>query len=96
MGGRRSEFKCHGECQIDWRQLWEQVLAAGRPTLSRNPDIVSAAGHLHESWMAIQRIGLSVLLTRPLFPRGAYFTPAVVPFLGPQKFIDLHPRFTFS
>lgn len=32
MGGHGSEFKCHGECQIDWRQLWEQVLAAGRPT----------------------------------------------------------------
>jgi hypothetical protein len=25
MGGRGSEFKCHGECQIDWRQLWEQA-----------------------------------------------------------------------
>jgi hypothetical protein len=24
MGGRGSEFKCHGECQIEWRQLWEQ------------------------------------------------------------------------
>jgi hypothetical protein len=33
MGGRGSEFKCHGECQIDWRQVWEQVLAAGRPTI---------------------------------------------------------------
>src|ERR1700685_4663284 len=32
MGGRGSEFECHGERQIDWRQLWEQVLAAGRPT----------------------------------------------------------------
>lgn len=32
MGGRGSEFKCQGECQIDWRQLWEQVLPAERPT----------------------------------------------------------------
>jgi hypothetical protein len=30
MGGRGSEFKCQGECQIDWRQLWEQFVAAGR------------------------------------------------------------------
>jgi len=32
----------------------------------------------------------------PLFPRGAYFTPAVVPFLGPQNFIDLHPAVQFQ
>jgi Alginate export len=32
----------------------------------------------------------------PLFPRGAYFTPAVVPFLGPQNFIDLHPVVQFQ
>jgi Alginate export len=31
-----------------------------------------------------------------LFPRGAYFTPAVVPFLGPQNLIDLHPVFQFQ
>jgi hypothetical protein len=30
-----------------------------------------------------------------LFPRGAYFTPAVVPFLGPQNLIDLHPVLQF-
>jgi tRNA(Ile2) C34 agmatinyltransferase TiaS len=30
MGGRGKEFKCQGECQMDWRQLWEQVLASGR------------------------------------------------------------------
>jgi tRNA(Ile2) C34 agmatinyltransferase TiaS len=27
MGGRGKEFKCQGECQMDWRQLWEQVRA---------------------------------------------------------------------
>jgi hypothetical protein len=31
-----------------------------------------------------------------LFPRGAYFTPAVVPFLGPQNLIDLHPVLQFQ
>jgi hypothetical protein len=31
----------------------------------------------------------------PLFPRGAYFTPEVVPFLGPQNFIDVHPAVQF-
>jgi tRNA(Ile2) C34 agmatinyltransferase TiaS len=29
MGGRGREFKCQGECQMDWRQLWERVLAVG-------------------------------------------------------------------
>jgi tRNA(Ile2) C34 agmatinyltransferase TiaS len=27
MGGRGNEFKCQGECQMDWRQVWERVLA---------------------------------------------------------------------
>jgi hypothetical protein len=31
-----------------------------------------------------------------LFPRGAYFTPLVVPFLGPQNLIDLHPALQFQ
>jgi alginate export protein len=31
----------------------------------------------------------------PIFPRGAYFTPAVVPFLGNQNVIDLHPAVQF-
>jgi tRNA(Ile2) C34 agmatinyltransferase TiaS len=30
MGGRGREFKCQGECQTDWRHVWERVLAAGR------------------------------------------------------------------
>jgi tRNA(Ile2) C34 agmatinyltransferase TiaS len=29
MGGRGKEFKCQGKCQIDWRQVWERVLAVG-------------------------------------------------------------------
>jgi tRNA(Ile2) C34 agmatinyltransferase TiaS len=24
MGGRSSEFKCQGKCQLDWRELWER------------------------------------------------------------------------
>jgi tRNA(Ile2) C34 agmatinyltransferase TiaS len=27
MGGRGKEFKCQGQCQIDWRQTWELVLS---------------------------------------------------------------------
>lgn len=26
MGGRTREFKCQGECQRDWRQVWESSL----------------------------------------------------------------------
>jgi hypothetical protein len=29
MGGRGSEFKCQGECCIDWRQLWEHAFNTG-------------------------------------------------------------------
>jgi hypothetical protein len=32
----------------------------------------------------------------PLFPRGAYFTNKVVPFLGPQNLVDLHPMVQFQ
>jgi hypothetical protein len=32
----------------------------------------------------------------PLFPRGAYFSPEAVPFLGPQNLIDLHPMIQFQ
>jgi hypothetical protein len=31
-----------------------------------------------------------------LFPRGAYFTPKMVPTLGPQNLIDLHPMVQFQ
>jgi tRNA(Ile2) C34 agmatinyltransferase TiaS len=29
MGGGGREFKCQGECQTDWRQIWERLLSAG-------------------------------------------------------------------
>jgi Alcohol dehydrogenase GroES-like domain len=29
------------------------------------------------------------------FPRGAYFTPKAIPFLGPQNLVDLHPMMQF-
>jgi tRNA(Ile2) C34 agmatinyltransferase TiaS len=28
MGGRGEEFKCQGECQTDWRPIWEQIRSA--------------------------------------------------------------------
>jgi tRNA(Ile2) C34 agmatinyltransferase TiaS len=28
MGGAGEEFKCQGECQTDWRPLWEQLASA--------------------------------------------------------------------
>jgi Alginate export len=31
-----------------------------------------------------------------LFPRGAYFTPKAIPFLGPQNLVDLHPLMQFQ
>ncbi len=31
-----------------------------------------------------------------LYPRGAYFTPKAVPFLGPQNLIDVHPVLQFQ
>jgi hypothetical protein len=29
MGGPGKEFKCQGDCQRDWRQVWERTLSAG-------------------------------------------------------------------
>jgi tRNA(Ile2) C34 agmatinyltransferase TiaS len=29
MGGQGKEFKCQGKCQMDWRQVWERVIAVG-------------------------------------------------------------------
>jgi hypothetical protein len=29
MGGVGREFKCQGQCQTDWRQIWERVRSAG-------------------------------------------------------------------
>jgi hypothetical protein len=31
----------------------------------------------------------------PYFPRGAYFTPKLAPFLGNQNLVDLHPQLQF-
>ncbi len=25
MGGRGKEFKCQGDCQVDWRPIWERL-----------------------------------------------------------------------
>jgi len=29
MGGRGREFKCQGECQTDWRQIWDRAISSG-------------------------------------------------------------------
>jgi len=26
MGGRSTEFQCHGRCRTDWRSVWENAL----------------------------------------------------------------------
>jgi tRNA(Ile2) C34 agmatinyltransferase TiaS len=30
MGGRGNEFRCQGECQTDWRVIWEHLRSARR------------------------------------------------------------------
>ena len=30
LGGRGKEFKCQGECQNDWRPVWERFLSVRR------------------------------------------------------------------
>jgi tRNA(Ile2) C34 agmatinyltransferase TiaS len=30
MGGRGREFKCQGECQMDWRPFWERFFTVRR------------------------------------------------------------------
>jgi tRNA(Ile2) C34 agmatinyltransferase TiaS len=30
MGGLGTEFKCQGECRMDWRPIWERTLRLGR------------------------------------------------------------------
>ena len=40
MGEVGREFKCQGECQTDWRQIWDQFLSgeiARRPAKAINP-----------------------------------------------------------
>lgn len=32
LGGPGREFRCQGQCQTDWRQVWEQVLNPERHT----------------------------------------------------------------
>ena len=34
MGGVGREFKCQGQCQTDWRQIWQRIFSArlDRPT----------------------------------------------------------------
>jgi len=34
MGGRTREFKCHGECLTDWRDVWERRV--GKPGKNAN------------------------------------------------------------
>jgi tRNA(Ile2) C34 agmatinyltransferase TiaS len=29
MGGHGREFKCQGECQTDWRQVWDHASSPG-------------------------------------------------------------------
>ena len=44
MGGVGREFKCQGECQTDWRQIWERVFSAG---LSRRATQATSRGDLN-------------------------------------------------
>jgi len=30
LGGRGKEFKCQGECQNDWRPVWERLSSVRR------------------------------------------------------------------
>jgi hypothetical protein len=43
MGGPGKEFKCQGDCQRDWRQVWERTLSAGLDWRS-NKAITSSQG----------------------------------------------------
>jgi tRNA(Ile2) C34 agmatinyltransferase TiaS len=42
MGGFGREFKCQGECQTDWRQLWGRIVSAGvnQPTPRQPADLI--------------------------------------------------------
>jgi hypothetical protein len=40
MGCAGRAFKCLGECQRDWREVWEQVLSAGFDRRSRGAAVV--------------------------------------------------------
>jgi hypothetical protein len=49
MGGRGKEFKCQGDCQKDWRLIWERSFAVRRlPGLEDGPERLQASGVLSE------------------------------------------------
>ena len=63
----------------------DQVRFRPRPML--RADVYSGDGN---------PVGNTLGTFNPCFPRGAYFTAKVVPFLGPQNLIDLHPMVQFQ
>ena len=49
MGGRGKEFKCQGQCQEDWRLIWESFFAVRRRTYSNtSPERLQASSALLE------------------------------------------------
>jgi hypothetical protein len=49
MGGPGREFKCQGECQKDWRLIWERFIAVRRrPYLDDGPEELQASRVLFE------------------------------------------------
>jgi hypothetical protein len=58
-----------------------------RPRLMLRADVYSGDGN---------PTGNALGTFNSYFPRGAYFTPKVAPFLGPQNSIDLHPMMQFQ
>jgi tRNA(Ile2) C34 agmatinyltransferase TiaS len=45
MGGQGKEFKCQGECQKDWRLIWERLFAVPRrPYLDPGPGRLQPSG----------------------------------------------------
>ena len=63
----------------------DQVRFHPRPML--RADVYSGDGH---------STGNTLGTFNSFFPRGAYFTPKAVPFLGPQNLVDLHPVMQFQ
>jgi hypothetical protein len=47
MGGVGREFKCQGECQTDWRPVWEQS-ASSAPT-SQQPELFRPVFHRNDT-----------------------------------------------
>ena len=49
MGGPGREFRCQGECQKDWRLIWERLSAVRRPPhLGAGPERLEASPVLFE------------------------------------------------